>query len=273
MLDEDGDLPSFERPPVVETILGVEFRPLEGWSVVHYGLYWDSVRSAYPKVEFRPPIASGPERFGKEAWTQQMVFEQIDFGGGSPPVRCLYIAEDGGRLVQLQKDRFMHNWRKTVKPYPRYPESRARFIESWDEFLRFLKAQQISMPEVVQCEVTYINHIERGQGWSKTSDLSRVVPLINDVSHSFLPEPEIIVLDERFLIPDERGRLRVVIQPAIRNTDGQEVLQVTLTARGRPRASATEAILEWLDLGRRWVVKGFADVTSADAHKVWGKTA
>src|SRR5437879_229298 len=123
---DERDLPSFQRPPVVETVLSVEFRGLEGWSVPFYGLFWNRVRDAYPKVEFRAPVSSAIERFDKDAWTApQMQVVEYDFASGNPPVRCLFISDDGGQLIQLQRDRLMQNWQRVDGEYPRYPRNRA----------------------------------------------------------------------------------------------------------------------------------------------------
>ena len=51
-----------------------------------------------------------------------------------------------------------------------------------------------------------------------------------------------------------------------------EVLQLDVSATGRPTSSKTPDILEWLDLGREWVVKGFADFTTPEMHMKWRRT-
>jgi uncharacterized protein (TIGR04255 family) len=260
--------PTFMTPPVVETVLGVEFRPLAGWTVAHFGLFWQEVRSEYPVVESKPPLGSMVERFGREAWVPQG--PQLEVVMAEPPARCWYISSEGGQLLQLQRDRLLHNWRKAGDPYPRYPETRQRFASMWDRFLMFLDREGLDHPEVGQCEVTYVNHIERGDAWDVIADAPRVLTLLNEPTLAFLPKPEVVVLDARYVMPDEQGRLRVIFQPAIRNTDGKEILQLTLTARGRPKTAATADLLAWLDLGREWVVRGFVDLTTDRAKAIWG---
>jgi hypothetical protein len=49
-------------------------------------------------------------------------------------------------------------------------------------------------------------------------------------------------------------------------------LQLTLTARGRPRRPELGASLEWFDLGHEWIVKGSTDLTTAAMHKIWRRT-
>ena len=57
-----GSLPDFERPPIIEALLGVEFAPLKGWSIPHYGMFWERIRSDYPKQAVQPPMATVLER-------------------------------------------------------------------------------------------------------------------------------------------------------------------------------------------------------------------
>lgn len=125
-------------------------------------------------------------------------------------------------------------------------------------------------PEVTQAEVTYVNQIERGDGWELPGDAVRVTPLLGDPQPAFLPPPEVLAVDARYVIPPERGRLRVALQPALRIKDQKEVLQLQLTARGSPKSSSMDDILEWFDLGHEWVVRGFLDVTSTAMHARWG---
>lgn len=74
-----------------------------------------------------------------------------------------------------------------------------------------------------------------------------------------------------YRLDGDAGRLHVAFTPAIRARDGKEVLQMTLTARGAPSSSRTEDVFAWLDMGRKWVVRGFADFTTEAIQEIWGK--
>jgi hypothetical protein len=58
MVDTGRPLPDFGAPPVVETALGVEFAPLRKWSVPHFGVFWNEIKSDYPRFEVQPALAS-----------------------------------------------------------------------------------------------------------------------------------------------------------------------------------------------------------------------
>ena len=192
----------------------------------------------------------------------------------TPPMRWWYLDDKNGRLIQLQRDVFFHNWRKLSPehPYPHYQQTREMFEAAWRRFLDFLKKEELGLPNVFQCQIDYINHIEKGQGWDSLDDLPRITPLAGRMRSDFLGTPDVVVMNTRHVIPPEKGRLHMTLQPAIRNSDQTELLQLQLTARGHPASNETADILSWLDLGHEWVVRGFADLTTPEMHKIWGRT-
>jgi hypothetical protein len=46
---------------------------------------------------------------------------------------------------------------------------------------------------------------------------------------------------------------------------------LTLTARGRPGSDGIPGVLQFLDVGREWIVRGFTSITTATMHKIWGR--
>ena len=72
----------------------------------------------------------------------------------------------------------------------------------------------------------------------------------------------------RFVIPDAAGkaigRLHFDLQPAIRTSDNQPMYVLHLTARGQLGDG-----IEFLDVGRDWIVRTFKALTTDSMHKVW----
>ncbi len=237
----------------------------------YFGLYWNEIRREYPKFLVQPPLGSQVERFGSDARVVPAL--TLEFGDASRS-RCWFFHENDVQLLQLQDSRLILNWRKLTEKteYPHYGQFRPRFEAEWKRFDAFLRTTDLPTPAVVQCEVTYVNIIPRGSGWNDFSELERVTPAWSG-RHEWLPGPESVALNARYLIPNDLGRLHVALQPVIRNVDAAEVLQLTLTARGRPRSSDLEGILEWFDLGHEWIVRGFTDLTSEGMHKLWMRSS
>lgn len=266
MAERSDITPKFDSPPVIETALSVEFKPLEKWGIPHFGLFWQRIRQSFPEFSVKAPLASEIETFDKP----KLVTAQIEFMS-EPEVRCWFFDSKADQLIQVQHDRFVHNWRRTGdRPYPSYDAVRPSFESNWDVFSAFLREEDLGRPQVVQCEMTYVNHFESGREWTAMNDLPRVLmPWSGKLSEGFLPSPEQIQMAMSFLMPDNRGRLRIGLQPVIRTADRKVTLQLTLIARGAPASSEKESILEWFDLGHEWIVRGFADLTSPEMHRLW----
>lgn len=264
----DSSLPKFDQPPVTEMIVGVDFAELAAWSIPHFGLFWSHIRKEYQHCSANPPLLSQLEVFG-EQHRQEITFS-LPFG--EPPVRCWYIDESQTWLIQIQKERFIQNWRKQPANavYSHFGQVRARFALELERFQEFVAAEGLGDLQAQQCEVSYINHLELGAGQNVFTVLAELCPGWSGAkSANFLPDPEVVVLNTSYVIPDNRGRLRILLQPVFRHADAKELLQMTVSAKVIPTAPDFVAVLAAIDLGHEWAVRGFADFTSAKMHDLW----
>lgn len=127
-------------------------------------------------------------------------------------------------------------------------------------------------PDVSSCEVTYINHLEKGAGWHDFADLSNVLKCWSPCrAGDYLPPARAVTLEAFYEMLPEKGSLLVNLLPAIRSFDGKEILQLTLVARCQPHSSGLDDLLRCLDLGRQWIVRGFNDLTTDAMHNIWRK--
>lgn len=264
-------LPDFANPPVVEVVLGVQFRPISGFQAPHIGLLWQALRKRFPRAEVHPPLGQQTELFGGRPQPSAQV--SFEFAPVPPTPRCWFLSEDHTQLIQVQQDRFIHNWRR-IRPsevYPRYPEIRSTFQGEIQDFCTFVASERLGEVEPNQCEVTYVNHIASNHG-----ELSKVVTVWRcHFSDDFLRGPEAANLTQRHLICDSSGRplgrLHIAVHPAFSQEDDQPIFVLTLTARGAPRGPGLPGVFAFLDLGREWVVRGFASITTQEMHTVWGR--
>jgi uncharacterized protein (TIGR04255 family) len=266
-------LPDFNAPPLVEAVLGIQFEPLPALDLLQIGRLWTLFRDEYPKHELQPMLAAQFETF------ERPVMEELVFplGMDSPPARCWFLSEDETALVQVQVDRLILNWRKKSGKgtYPRYENMRQRLEQALAKFAGFLQSEQLGEVAPNQCEVTYVNHMEQGKGWTKPSEVASVFPgFAGRWSSEFLPEPEDVRAALRFVIPgpDQApplGRLHAQIEPRYRRQDNSPLLALTMTARLRPMAKDLAGAMSSLDLGREWIVRGFAALTADSMHKIW----
>jgi uncharacterized protein (TIGR04255 family) len=267
-------MPAYDRPPVGEVALSVQFRPVNGLTPALVGLWWAGGRrrERYVTCEERPRVAPVEERFDAPG-VGQVTF-QI---GTQPPSPALWFVDaTGGELVQIQSDRFTRNWRRVGEgPYPSYDRLRPRFDKEFKEFRQFLDEEHLSQPIVTQCEVTYVNPISVGPTWSRLGEVRKVIrPWSGKVSDPFLGEPEDLQFIQRHLIRGSNheavGRLLIALQPGY-NLDGSPVMLLTLTARGRPLSDKPVGVRSFMELGHEWIVRGFTAMTTPAMHQEWGK--
>lgn len=264
-----SDLPDFSNPPVVETVLSVQFDRLALMRTAHFGMYWRGIYDRFPKTEERvelprivePPPQQLPSGVGIQ-------FEALE---APPAPRFWFANEKGTELIQVQKDRFIKNWRKTGDgdEYPRYESVRDGFDRDFSGFREFVSKRQLGEVRVNQCEVTYINHIFAGKGWETHADIDKVFTLWQQPSAAFPGRAQDTAFHSRFQIADSRGnfvgRLHVKVSPVIRPPDGCPMFLLELTARGQIDES-----MSFFDLGREWIVRSFKSITTPMMHEIWG---
>ena len=68
------------------------------------------------------------------------------------------------------------------------------------------------------------------------------------------------------------GRLHVTAEPRIKIGDGSPLIRLTMTARGAPAKKDIGDVMAFFDIGREFIVRGFASITTAQMHRIWGRT-
>jgi uncharacterized protein (TIGR04255 family) len=268
------DLPDFSNPPVSEVVFSIQFDSLDRFSAAHIGVLWGKFRERFPVVEEHLPMAPVVERFDLRSSPKV----QVRLEERPPTPRVWFLNENSTELIQVQQDRFLHNWRKVqgLETYPRYEPIREHFEEEVEALMAFLRDENLGTLTVNQCELTYVNHISTAGSWERHGQLHQVLRNWRPLEGTeLLPEPEDIGLNIRFAIPGEPGakigRLNVSVQPAWRTSDRSPALVMNLTARGEPLGEGMPGAFRFFDLARNWIVKGFADLTTEEMHRAWNR--
>jgi uncharacterized protein (TIGR04255 family) len=272
--------PEYDSPPVIEVVLSVQFEPLRDLKGVQLGLLWSKFREEFPRIEEHPPIAPMFESF--EIPPREKLGLHLEMSEIPLFPRMWFLNASGTELIQVQQDRFVHNWRKTAEgqTYPRFEYIRERFKSELDVFTSFLDAEHVKGFTINQVEVTYINHIVAGEGWRNHSELHKIIsPLSASYSDGFLNSIEDGNMAIRYRISDENtgagtslGRLYVEVQSAYRKNDQMPLFVLNLTARGKPIGDGVDGAFAFLNIGREWIVRGFTSVTTNEMHRVWRRT-
>jgi len=189
------------------------------------------------------------------------------------PVCCWFFTQDETQLIQVQRNRFTFNWKRGLidAPYPHYENIHPIIGQEWNHFRDFVSSNELGNLDVQQCDISYINHIEKGNGWEDYGQLEHVLTVWSGANRGrTLPAPENVNIGIRYRMPDGMGRLHVLAEPAIRISDYKEVLQLNLTARGKPLSSDPARIFEWFDSAQSFVAESFVDLTTDHMHSIWG---
>lgn len=271
MPERSPDLPNFSDPPVVEVVLGVQFEAIRELRQSHFGLIWERIRADYPRTTDHARLETALLTIDTERTGPSFQLEMLD----SPPThRSWFLSEDDERLVQVQDDRVVHNWRHRGGPYPRFEPLRDQFWAAFDAYRSALDGVGMGPPEPRQVEVTYINWIAD----AKPADFLRTVTRAPTDVEGVGAEPDIERWLARYPVEQDGtiGRLTIEAKPSSRVADGTlehgYLLSLTYLGLTSPEA-ADEGIDAQLQRGRDVIVRSFADVTEDAMHDNvrWGR--
>lgn len=254
----------------MEVACAVQFEPITELHAGRLGALWEEYRDRYPRVEQNPPLPALREEF--EATPARFGF---NVGTTFPMPRVWFLNTEGTRLVQVQRDYFVINWRKleTDEAYPRYPTLRRALVEELERFQRYLGREGLPPVRATQAELTYVNHIDAREADGTRKALSRIVRIwAGDKVVGKLPKFEEAAFQARYVISDEAkpvGRLHITLEPHRYARDNAPLYVLTLVARGAPRAPELDAALAFLDRGHEAIVEGFTAITTDEMHETW----
>lgn len=261
-MTEPRRLPSFERPPVHEVALSVQFKPCTKLKTVHLGLLWGNLKAEYPSAEDLPPFAD---------------FEEIN----SPRVELIHLPQlrrvrmsrkDSTVSIQIQDTRFITNWVRsnTNVSYPRFRAIFAEFAEAFAKIEMFFREQEIGELEPTYYELTYVNEL----GEVNDNLMPRLENLLsfckwNHIERNFLGDPTVVNFAWQFNMPNDEGKLILNVNPAKRS-DGTEVVLFILKCIV-PANKTASPLPVWFEAAHETIVRSFTELTTSAAHLEWGR--
>ena len=146
----------YVTPPVTEVVVGVSFERSPAMQVAHIGAFWQKLRPDYVNSEDQAPLIAAPQSLEL----------------GKFPVRVWFLTEDDRRIVQVQQDKLIFNWRRLDDGPEGYPEFETLFPEFQsilEKFEAFLNEAGVATGVTpTELELTYVNIVS-------TSDISALV--------------------------------------------------------------------------------------------------
>lgn len=249
-------IPSYGSPPLTEVACGVQFEAIP-MQTRHVGQFWTEIREEYPLTLDLPPV---PDLGDAPGFNVLLM----------PPLRRAFFATPATDFViQLQESRFHHNWRKLspAVQYPRFGPVFSGFLSAWGRFSDFLKRQGLPEPKPNRYELTYVNEIET----LGSIRIEQAVKLFDwrKIQATFLPEPQATNIAWSFELPDSKGVMNVSTNRFIK-PDGRAAVLLTIACSG-PSCHDRYSLEEWFETAHQWIVRGFTDLTTDEAHQVWNR--
>lgn len=271
-IPNNENLPKFTSPPVIETVISLQFSPLSDLTSAHVGWFWKKyLAEDWKTVNEAPCITDQFERFGDErAWSP--------LGTGAVMLRTKpgleriqILRADQQRMLQIQNSRFILNWKKGVDSYPTYTVLKPEYLEHIKTYKQFLNESNGWSINPNQWEITYVNHLLQGDLWSSLPDIKKLLPWIDLPTVSlFNPNADSYNCDIAFVIGDSLGRLHISLKYArLESGKGQEVFVLNLTARGPINKDIDYET--GFDIGHAAIVQSFHDILSDYARDYFGR--
>lgn len=253
--------PKFKNPPLEEVVCGVRFKQLD-LPIQRILEMRKQLMHEYPKVQsavrLAPNIAS------------------IDLTKDVPFPRMWFISEDDSRVVQIQNDHFLFNWRKREPrdDYPRFKAIFEKFEELLAQFEAYCEKEGLDAIEFLSCELSYINNIAKGAGWDEFADLGEIFTNfdIDFSKRDYLKNLSGFGSTFGFTLPEDKGSLTVSFASAQKKEDKTKIIQLQLSAKGLGADKSRDAVMDWFQMAHDHIVWGFCELTVDEAQrKHWGR--
>jgi hypothetical protein len=265
--------------PVVEVVVAVSFNCLPASASVQFASFWrDRLADTFPRIEEQAPHFD--ERGAHPSPGSALPVDTHRYHGDGAPTaagthgakqqpthRMWFVNMAGDELLQLQRNWFAGNWRRTT--------SHARQVdwltrrESFVGWLRALDAHLVDAGcdrlNLRQYELTYISHLHAGQAWKHHGEFDKA---FHSAGLDELPpylRRESVRLEQEFLIlgrtgPAE-GRLRVKATPGYAAGSRAPVYVLESSVRGAPGRLSMSGLAASLDLARQAILDAIAALT------------
>ena len=214
------------------------------------------------------------EKFGTQAFSENLI--QITFADVADFSRTCFITADETGVIQIQRDRITRNWRtrSNGQPYPGYEALRSAFLNQLTEFGQFLHQEQLGDLKPIQWELTYVNELLIEH--EHVADALTVWRDLLDPQGNVV-DPETVSILTRYVLSSKEsgsdlpfGRLYLEVRPALRASTGDEIVFLTLTARGHTSIDGSPDLSYWLDEGHSAIIRTFLSSTSLSKQREWG---
>jgi uncharacterized protein (TIGR04255 family) len=248
----------FGKPPLREVVFAISFAPLESFRASHVGAFWAQVRNDFPTTEDKQPLVT----------SDGFIFSE---SVGFPLPRVWLVHKDKNLLLQIQTGRFIVNWRTFAGdvPYPGFDAALKIWSEWWQRFCGFLVDAGVGDLKPTGAELTYVNHLEIGEGWASRADIGQVFRDFswNKRSSGITPAGAAFSLTFEF----DSVKLRTEVKSGKKSDDDQRELFVfELRASSNTELGSLDSLHSWYSDAHAKLKNVFIELTTDKIRKdVW----
>lgn len=240
----------FDNAPLKEVVMGAqfEFGVLEN---SHIYEYYQTKKALFPQITENPILPAIIDRQGES--------DDVKILNGFN-ARKYFIDNTGNRLIQIQKDRLLFNWRteNNKADYPHFEVILPEFFNHLNDLQKICSVKS----KINQLEFTYLNHIEIEEFQLKTYQIDQFLKF-------FTTPPNLKSFDCSFTFPIEKinGSLTIKMKSALRTTDQKKVITLEITARGINREG--QSLEEWYQAGHDTALDYFLKSLTDRSMEIW----
>ena len=241
----------FKNAPIAEVVVGAQFEEFVFGSGFIFNFYQKN-KNDYPIVREDALLSSVIERM--EGPDQHKILNTQNS-------RKLFFNTNETKLIQLQPDRLLFNWRKTSddEEYPHFDSVFKEFKKIYDGLVNEDLQQKIN-----QLEMTYVDHFLMEDFKQNDYNPSQV---LNIIDLTTFDEVKSIEQNISFPVRNLNSNIHLNIRSATRKNDQKKILRMDTTCRGAP---GNKDINNWYEEAHDKLLELFSHITTDKAKTKWG---
>ena len=247
----------YDNPPINEIVCGIRFDSIKQLRSGHLGVLWQKFRPDFPKIEDRNSVGSVPKVDSENP-------DQV------PLPRVWFIHKNENELIQVQRNWFLHNWRKIQSDdkYPGYQKVIENFERYLDCFQEFLIEENLGNLVAKEYELTYIDLIPKGQGWENLGDLEKIFPNLLSLTKQGILSNDVKVINWQTILalPNGLGQLGIAIRSANQVSNNQQLLHIEFKALSN---RSNQPMRSWFEAAHNIITKLFSNLVSDEIQETF----
>lgn len=212
-----------------EVVVSIHFEALDKLLVPHLGEIWQGFKNdGFTKITEHPPVRPFVE-------PSENPRRETEYQINVPDLPRIWFAhDDDNRILQVQRDRFTFNWRRTNsgQEYPGYSTIFEIFEGFYDQFRQIIMEMEIGLLAPLHYELSYIYQFRQGNKWNTLDDIGKVYRFFADFqqSNAFWSGADTLNLNISFPMKDLHSWLHLGVGKRVKLPEQRQTLQTDFRA-------------------------------------------